>query len=130
MERLAQATRGAYLAPLRLLAWEAFDRLNAAGIPTHLLTGEESIEVPQAHLIAATIEMLPQQDYDVVVVDEAQLIGDADRGWAWARALALTDTIHLEVCCAPEAASFLQQVFHDLKTFLGTLAYNTVRYGR
>ncbi|MDA8064244.1 MAG: helicase-related protein [Thermaerobacter sp.] len=107
---LVLAEAGAYLAPLRLLAWEAYERLNAAGVPTSLLTGEESFAGSGARVVAATIEMLPQAAYDVVVVDEAQLVGDPERGWAWTRALALTDTVALEVCCAPEAADFLREL--------------------
>ena len=57
--------------------------------------------------------MLPKGPYDVVAVDEAQLIGDPQRGWAWARALALTDTRRLEVCCAPEAEAFLVQLLRS-----------------
>ena len=113
LQVLAGAASGAYLAPLRLLAWEAFERLNGAGCVTRLLTGEESIETPGARVTAATIEMLPKVPYDVVVVDEAQLIGDPRRGWAWARALALTDTSRLEVCCAPEAEAFLVQILRS-----------------
>ena len=113
LQVLEGAVTGAYLAPLRLLAWEAFDRLNGAGCATRLLTGEESIETPGAQVTAATIEMLPKATYDVVVVDEAQLIGDPQRGWAWARALALTDTRRLEVCCAPETEAFLVQILRS-----------------
>ncbi len=95
------------------MAWEAFDRLKQAGVPTDLLTGEESLTVPQARVTAATIEMLPSRAYDVVVIDEAQLIADPDRGWAWTRALALTRTDHLVVCCAPEAEALLTQLLQS-----------------
>jgi len=113
LRHLVNASTGAYLAPLRLLAWEAFTRLNAQGIPTDLLTGEESLTVPGARLIAATIEMLPRRIYDVVVIDEAQLIGDYERGGAWARALLQLEATHLEVCCAPEAEVLLTQLLRN-----------------
>lgn len=88
LERLKQASAGWYLAPLRLLAYEVFDRLNHAGVLCSLLTGEEHIPVPGATVTAATIEMFnPGSSGDVVIIDEAQMLADKDRGWAWTRAL-------------------------------------------
>ena len=48
IEDLKTHTPGAYLGPLRLLALEMFDKLNEAGIPCSMLTGEESIPVEGA----------------------------------------------------------------------------------
>lgn len=88
LQRLIAAGGGWYLAPLRLLAYEVFERLNDAGIPCALLTGEEQIPVAGATITAATIEMFaPQRSGACVVIDEAHLLGDSDRGWAWTRAL-------------------------------------------
>ncbi|GAB4518977.1 MAG: hypothetical protein OHK0046_27330 [Anaerolineae bacterium] len=88
LNRLVEAGSGWYLAPLRLLAFEIFDRLNQRGVPCNLLTGEEYIPVPGATITAATIEMFnPAESGECVVIDEAQLLADADRGWAWTRAM-------------------------------------------
>ena len=85
---LEEAGSGWYLAPLRLLAYEVFDRLNQRGTPCNLLTGEEYIPIPGATITAATIEMFnSQHSGEVVVIDEAQMLADSDRGWAWTRAL-------------------------------------------
>ncbi len=124
LHALADAQQGAYLAPLRLLAWEAYERLNALGCPTRLLTGEESLDTPNAQVVAATIEMLPPASYDTVVVDEAQLIADPSRGGAWTRALALTDTHTLHVCCTPEAAPFLAGLFEHWGDTLTIIDYD------
>lgn len=95
LQALKAAGSGWYLAPLRLLAYEIFDRLNAEGVPCHLLTGEEIIHTEGAKITAATIEMFNAQDSgECVIIDEAQMLADADRGWAWTRAL-------ME-CAAPE----------------------------
>jgi superfamily II DNA/RNA helicase len=84
---LAGVEQGWYLAPLRLLAYETFDRLNRRGVFCHLLTGEEYIHVPGAKITAATIEMFnPAASGDCIVIDEAQMLADPDRGWAWTRA--------------------------------------------
>lgn len=114
LQRLQEAERGLYLAPLRLLAWEAADRLNEAGCPTDLLTGEESVEVEGARVIAATTEMFPPGVYDVVVIDEAQMVADPDRGWAWLRAMTQAKAGELHICAAPQAEPFLRQLFETL----------------
>ncbi|MBZ0306236.1 MAG: hypothetical protein K8I82_09225, partial [Anaerolineae bacterium] len=54
---LANAGSGWYLAPLRLLARENFERLNRMGVYCSLLTGEERIDVPGSTFTSATVEM-------------------------------------------------------------------------
>jgi hypothetical protein len=88
MERLTAAALGTYLAPLRLMAMEGQERLSFAGRACDLVTGEEEIRVEGATLVSSTIECCDLQTLrDVAVVDEGQLIGDADRGWAWTQAI-------------------------------------------
>jgi hypothetical protein len=88
LNTLVEAGSGWYLAPLRLLAFEIFDRLNQRGVPCTLLTGEEYIPVEGARIVAATIEMFnPTESGDCVIIDEAQMLADSNRGWAWTRAL-------------------------------------------
>ncbi len=88
LQALKEAGSGWYLAPLRLLAFEIYDRLNAAGVPCNLLTGEESIQRDGALITAATVEMFdPHHSARCVVIDEAHMLADADRGWAWTRAM-------------------------------------------
>src|SRR5690606_29665508 len=48
LESLKQASSGCYLAPLRLLALEVYEKLNADGIPCNLKTGEEEKETDGA----------------------------------------------------------------------------------
>ena len=87
-ERLSQALDGAYLAPLRLLALEGRDRLVGRGVPCSLLTGEENVPAANARVISSTIEMVNTRDVvDVAVIDEAQMIFDDSRGWAWTQAI-------------------------------------------
>ncbi|KAL6748021.1 hypothetical protein V8C86DRAFT_3147252 [Haematococcus lacustris] len=59
MQALAAAQRGVYCGPLRLLALEAYDKLNAAGVRCSLMTGEEVRHLPQASHQACTVEMAP-----------------------------------------------------------------------
>ena len=55
IEDLKKNTPGTYLGPLRLLALEMFDKINAAGIPCSMLTGEETIPVENAQVVSSTI---------------------------------------------------------------------------
>ena len=88
LETLKNASSGVYLAPLRLLAMEIFDKLNAEGIPCNLHTGEENIDIPGAKHTACTIEMMDSKNIvDIAVIDEVQMLADVDRGWAWTAAL-------------------------------------------
>lgn len=93
LQRLKQVDRGYYAGPLRLLAREVYDRFQNEGVRCNLLTGEEVIQDLNdmgnpAGLTSGTIEMVPlNQKFDVVVLDEIQMMSDMDRGWAWTNAL-------------------------------------------
>ncbi len=111
IEDLKTHTPGTYLGPLRLLALEMFDRLNDAGVPCSMLTGEESIPVEGAQAVASTIELCDfNTHYKTAVIDEAQLIADPDRGPAWLRAICLVDAEMVHVCMAPEALPFIERL--------------------
>ncbi|WP_040208808.1 DEAD/DEAH box helicase [Neobacillus jeddahensis] len=88
LERMKAATSGLYLAPLRLLALEVYDKLNAEGTPCSLKTGEEEKMVEGAQHISCTVEMFHEKDYyEMVVIDEAQMMTDKDRGFSWYKAI-------------------------------------------
>ncbi|MGR3764458.1 helicase-related protein [Rossellomorea sp. NS-SX7] len=88
LNRMKGAESGIYLAPLRLLALEVFDKLNSEGVPCNLKTGEEEKEVDQAKHVACTVEMFHEKnEYEVVVIDEAQMLADQDRGFSWYKAI-------------------------------------------
>jgi ATP-dependent RNA helicase SUPV3L1/SUV3 len=88
LQALKKADTGYYLAPLRLLALEGYEDLNASGVDASLITGEEQLINEEATHISSTIEMLNfDVDVDVCVIDEVQMIDDRDRGWAWANAI-------------------------------------------
>jgi len=88
LRALAEAESGVYCGPLRLLAWEVHEKLNAQGVACNLATGQELLEVPGAEHTSCTVEMVQlERRMDVVVLDEVQMIAHADRGWAWSRVL-------------------------------------------
>ncbi len=88
LSRMKEAESGLYLAPLRLLALEVYDKLNSEGIPCSLKTGEEEKVTEGASHISCTVEMFYEKDYfDVIVIDEAQMLADKDRGFSWYKAI-------------------------------------------
>lgn len=110
-ERLAQAQSGAYLAPLRLLALEGRDRLAARGVACSLLTGEENVPAPGAQVVSSTIEMVGTgRPVDVAVIDEAQMIFDPSRGWAWTQAIVGVPANEVIVICSAYAASAIENL--------------------
>jgi ATP-dependent RNA helicase SUPV3L1/SUV3 len=110
-ERLAQAFDGAYLAPLRLLALEGRDRLVARGVPCSLLTGEENVPAAGARVVSSTIEMVgTNTPIDVAVIDEAQMIFDASRGWAWTQAIVAVPANELIIICSAYAVPAIENL--------------------
>ena len=110
-ERLAQAIDGAYLAPLRLLALEGRDRLVAKGVPCSLLTGEENVPAAGARVVSSTIEMVStSKAIDVAVIDEAQMIFDPARGWAWTQAIVAVPASELVIICSAYAVPAIENL--------------------
>lgn len=114
IERLKRSQKGVYLAPLRILALEIYERLNKEGVPCTLLTGEEEVIIPEAHHQSSTVEKLNlDQTYDVAVIDEIQLLADSQRGCAWTRALLGLRCPEVHVCGALNAKGILLDIIQD-----------------
>lgn len=104
VEALVAAESGVYLAPLRLLALEIYEKLLERGIPVNLITGEERILDPAAKHVCATVEMCDfETAVDVAVVDEMQMLGDKQRGWAWTAAILGVPGKQVFICGASHA---------------------------
>ncbi|KAK3829252.1 MAG: P-loop containing nucleoside triphosphate hydrolase protein [Benniella sp.] len=119
--KLKAANRGAYLSPLRLLAHEIFDTMNNAGVPCNLVTGEErrygvtdENGVPQpgaAKMISSTIEMANfEREVDVAIIDEIQMLADAERGWAWTHALLGLPAREIHLCGEPTVVELVKKI--------------------
>jgi len=79
LERLQAAASGIYCGPLRLLAWEVYEKLNMNGVLCELWTGQEVKEIEGSRHVSCTVEMADiTRVYDVAVVDECQLLGDKE----------------------------------------------------
>lgn len=106
LEIFAAAESGVYLAPLRLLALEVYERLIERGVAASLVTGEERLLDGEARHISSTVEMLDtQRQVDVAIVDEAQLLEDEQRGWAWTLAIAAVPARRVIMCGSEEGLS-------------------------
>lgn len=114
MQRLKEAENGIYLSPLRILALENYEKLNAEGVKCSLLTGEEEIIVEEAKHISCTIEKLDiERNYDIAVIDEIQMINDDQRGTAWTRALLGLKCEEIHICGALNAKELLIKIIED-----------------
>lgn len=114
LERLKTSAKGVYLAPLRILALENFERLNNEGVRCNLLTGEEEITVDGACHTSCTIEKLNiEWNYEVAVIDEIQMIADSQRGAAWTRAVLGLRASEIHVCGALNAKKQLVRMIED-----------------
>jgi ATP-dependent RNA helicase SUPV3L1/SUV3 len=103
IEILRAAESGIYLAPLRLLALEVYERLNELGAPASLVTGEERVINPTARFVSSTVEMVElRRELDVAVIDEAQMLEDPQRGWAWTLAIAGVRAKRVVLCGSVE----------------------------
>lgn len=112
LERLKAAGEdgGLYCGPLRLLALEIYERMNMDGLYTSLVTGQEKKLVPHSTHVSCTVEMANiNRRWDVAVIDEIQLIGDPQRGWAWTRALFGLQANEIHVCGSSEAVHLVQK---------------------
>ncbi|KAK4574596.1 RNA helicase [Recurvomyces mirabilis] len=105
LQRLEKAEKGVYAGPLRLLAHEVYSRMNAKGRSCSLITGEErrsaavGVNLSESELAACTVEMMPlNKSLDVAVIDEIQMIGNNERGWAWTQALMGVKAKEVHLC--------------------------------
>jgi ATP-dependent RNA helicase SUPV3L1/SUV3 len=93
LQRLRESNNGLYAGPLRLLAREVYHRFKSEGLRCNLVTGEEVVQDldefgNKAPLSCSTVEMVDlNTEFEVAVIDEIQMIGDKQRGWAWTNAL-------------------------------------------
>ncbi|MCA1053891.1 RNA helicase [Rossellomorea aquimaris] len=114
LTRMKAADSGMYLAPLRLLALEVYDKLNNEGVPCNLKTGEEEKEIENARHHACTVEMFHEKDeYDVVVIDEAQMLADQDRGFSWYKAITKVKAREVHIIGSENVRSLLLELIGE-----------------
>ncbi|KAL7800303.1 P-loop containing nucleoside triphosphate hydrolase protein [Trichoderma ceciliae] len=111
LKALESSKCGVYAGPLRLLATEVYQRFKAKNIPCALITGEE-VRIPEdadQYFSSCTVEMIPLNTrFDVAVIDEIQMIADADRGNAWTTAVLGVQAKEVHVCGEERAVKVIQ----------------------
>ena len=126
IERLKQSENGVYLAPLRILALENYERLNRENVPCNLLTGEEELTVEGARHVCSTIEKLDiEKEYETAVIDEVQMMASSQRGFAWTRAVLGLRCAEIHICGAINAKNLLVKILEDCGD-----AYEIIEYRR
>ncbi|KAL6141247.1 hypothetical protein ACLB2K_059537 [Fragaria x ananassa] len=111
LQRFMEAKKGIYCCPLRLLAMEVFDKVNANGVYCSLHTGQEKKFVPFSNHAACTVEMVStDQMYDVAVIDEIQMMADPYRGFAWTRALLGLKADEIHLCGDPSVLNVVRKI--------------------
>jgi len=111
LKRLEQAKTGIYAGPLRLLAHEVYTRLNAKGRTCDLVTGDEKAAHDGAEMQSCTVEMVPlNADVDVAVIDEIQMIGHKERGWAWTQALLGLKAKEIHLCGEERSVPLIKEL--------------------
>ncbi|ODO01391.1 hypothetical protein I350_06210 [Cryptococcus amylolentus CBS 6273] len=138
LKALSHARSGAYAGPLRLLAHEVWERMNLGSVggldgkgrSCNLITGEERrIVDPDSGLLSCTVEMLPLggldgEPFDVVVIDEIQMLGDANRGGSWAKAVLGTAAKEIHLCGDETTVELLRGMITSLGDTLTIHEYN------
>lgn len=114
LQRFMEAKTGIYCGPLRLLAMEVFDKVNAKGVYCSLLTGQEKKRVPFSNHVSCTVEMASTQElYEVAVIDEIQMMADPYRGFAWTRALLGLKADEIHLCGDPSVLDIVRNICQD-----------------
>lgn len=113
LKALEESKSGIYAGPLRLLAHEVYTRFKAKGKRCALVTGEEQ-RIPEgddSYFASCTVEMAPLNErVDVAVIDEIQMIGDENRGWAWTQALLGVQAKELHLCGEERTVPLIQAI--------------------
>ncbi|WP_313799345.1 helicase-related protein [Cytobacillus sp.] len=114
LEKMKAADSGMYLAPLRLLALEVYEKLNGEGTLCSLKTGEEEKLVPEANHISCTVEMFHEKEsFDCIVIDEAQMLNDKDRGFSWYKAITKANAKEVHIIGSWSAKEMILQLLGD-----------------
>ncbi|KAF2072961.1 hypothetical protein CYY_005727 [Polysphondylium violaceum] len=111
MQALTQSESGIYCGPLRLLAHEIYDKIKAENIPCSLITGQLKEIDSDAQHISCTIETCPTETFvQTAVIDEFQMIGDVQRGWAWTRAILGVPALEVHLCGDNTAVDLIEKI--------------------
>jgi ATP-dependent RNA helicase SUPV3L1/SUV3 len=82
--------------------------------------------VPGAQITAATIEMFnPRRSGECIIIDEAHMLADDQRGWAWTRAIMEAAAPEIHIVGSPVSEMLINRLAEELG-----FAVSTERYER
>lgn len=111
LQRLLEAKKGIYCAPLKLLAKEVQGKILKTGTSCSLLTGDDRDIRLDATIVSCTVEMANlEEDYEIAVVDEIQLIDDIYRGSGWTNCLLGLCAKEIHLCGDARAAQLVARI--------------------
>lgn len=114
LEQMKNARTGLYLAPLRLLALEVYEKLVSEGVNCGLKTGEEEKQVEGATHLACTVEMFYEKTFfELIVIDESQMITDKDRGFSWYKAITKANANEVHIIGSRNSKELITQLLGD-----------------
>ncbi|KAJ3275771.1 hypothetical protein HDV01_007238 [Terramyces sp. JEL0728] len=125
LQKFYKSEAGVYCGPLRLLAHEIYDKANSLGYPCNLITGEEKRESDGVNKWSSTVEMTNlEKVFDVAVIDEIQMIGNNERGWAWTRALLGVRAHEIHLCGEESAVPLVERILEETGETMEINRYN------
>ena len=125
LKNIKKESKGQYLAPLRLLAIETFEKLNNNGINCTLKTGEEEIIIDNSNFTSSTIELCDfNNELDILIIDEAQLISDYYRGYCYTKAILLAKAKEIHICISQNALELITELINKTGMESQTFFYN------
>lgn len=114
VDELMKSGDGVYLSPLRLLAFENYEKINELGYPCDLFTGEDKV-INGSSLSSRTTEMMDyKNEYDVVILDECFLIGDVNRGKSWLKVILEAKCRKMYLITSNEGLNILEEILTKL----------------
>lgn len=114
VDELMKSGDGVYLSPLRLLAFENYEKINELGYPCDLFTGEDKV-INGSSLSSRTTEMMDyKNEYEVVILDECFLIGDVNRGKSWLKVILEAKCKKMYLITSNEGLYILEEILTKL----------------
>lgn len=125
LKRLLECNNGVYLSPLRLLAFEVYEKILDENNSCDLITGEEKIISQNSNYSSRTVEMMDYtKEYDCVVIDECFMLGDKDRGKSWLKAIIESNAKEIHLISPLESVNLITNILSKINREYEEIVYD------
>jgi ATP-dependent RNA helicase SUPV3L1/SUV3 len=107
------------------------------GIPASYTTDSRRLKKPDTRIHCSTIEHVDTDlCIDTAVIDDAHLMADSQRGWAWTRAILGINAKEIHICGDDRIATLVDQMCRDTHdevsyhNYINTMPLNITKYSR